>query len=217
MTMQFTYGIFDMDGTLVDSMGYWDEVCGEFLRELGVYSEQVIEILKPMTVPQTADYLKSAFGIEGSAQDMTDRMCRIMQAHYENDVLPKLGIYAFLDAMQKKGVRMCVASSTPIDLIDLCLQKLKMRHYFDFLLSAEEVGRGKDAPDIFLKAAERLGAVPQATMVFEDSMMAANSAKRVGFLTAAIYDKIGDAEWDTFRKTADVSFRDWQEALQIIT
>ncbi len=212
--MQFTHAIFDMDGTLVDSMGYWDAVCGELLRELGIYSDDMIETLKPMTVPQTAEYLKTAFGIEGSPKEMISRMCGIMQTHYENDVQPKPGVYDFLDSMQKKGVRMCVASSTPDDLIDICLHRLKMRHYFDFLLSAEEVGKGKTDPDIFLLAANRLNATPQNTMVFEDSMMAADTAKRAGFQTAALYDDTGHTEWDTFRRKADCAFADWHEALR---
>lgn len=214
--MQFTHAIFDMDGTLVDSMQYWETVCGEFLRELGIDSEEIIEVLKPMTVPQTADYLRDEFGITGSPQEMTNRMCSIMRGHYETDVQPKPGVYAFLEALRKKGVRMCVASSTPDDLIDLCLQRLGLRDCFEFLLSAETVGKGKDAPDIFLEAAARMHAEPQNTMVFEDALIAAETAKRAGFQTAAIFDEVGAAEWDKFRQKADVAFNDWHEALQIL-
>lgn len=214
MTMQFKHAIFDMDGTLVDSMKFWDAVCGEFLRELGVYSEEVFDILKPMTVPQTADYLKSAFGIECDPQDMVDEMCRIMQSHYENDVQPKPGVYAFLEAVHQKGIPMCVASSTPVYLIEICLQRLKLRHFFDFLVSAEEVGKGKDDPGIYLETAKRLNACPQSTMVFEDAIIAGVTAKSAGFQTAAIFDETSETEWDAFRKETDFAFRDWHEALQ---
>ena len=214
--MDFTFAIFDMDGTLVDSMGYWDAVCAEFLTELGVYSEEVFDQLKPMTVPQSAEFLKTEFGISRSPQEVIERMCAIMQAHYENDVQPKSGVYDFLDALQQRGVRMCVASSTPVYLIDICLKRLQMRRYFDFLLSAEEVGTGKNEPYIYLETAKRLGAKPAETMVFEDAMIAGITAKRAGFRTAAIYDENSAQEWDAFSAQTDFAFADWHEALKAL-
>lgn len=215
--MQFSYALFDMDGTMVDSMGYWGEVCGEYLRLVGVYSEEIFDILKPMTLPQTAEYLRTEFGISVSPDEIETHMCRIMRVHYERDVTAKKGIYAFLNALKKKGVRMCVVSSTPEDLIRECLQRLGLSDYFEFLLSAEEVGKGKTEPDIYFEAAKRLNADPQSTMVFEDAMTAGLTAKKAGFLTAAVFDENSAEEWDAFRVQTDVAFHDWDEALRIYT
>lgn len=214
--MQFTYAMFDMDGTLVDSMGYWDEVCGEYLRQVGLYSEEIFDKLKPMTLPQTADYLESEFGITLSQEEIITQMCRIMLGHYKNDVQAKPGIHAFLDALQKQGVRMCVVSSSPEDLVKTCLEKHGLLQYFDFLISAEEVGKGKTEPDIYYEAAKRLGASPETTMVFEDAMIAGLTAKRAGFRIAAIFDDNSVAEWDDFRMQTDYAFRTWDEALQTL-
>ena len=205
-----------MDGTLVDSMGYWDEVCGEFLRETGLYSEEIFDVLKPMTLPQTAEYLESEFGVSIPLQEIETRMCRIMRAHYENDVLPKPGVQSFLQAMRDAGVKMCVVSSSPDLLVEACLKRHDLTKYFDFLLSAEEVGKGKTEPDIYLEGAKRLNAAPDSILVFEDAMQAGLTAKRAGFPTAAIFDENSVEEWDAFRTQVDYAFREWGEALRVL-
>ncbi len=205
-----------MDGTLVDSMGYWDEVCGEYLRSVGLYSEEVFDKLKPMTLPQTAKYLETEFHVSISPKEIITHMCRIMLGHYQNDVQAKSGIHEFLGALKKKGIRMCVVSSSPDDLVKTCLQRHDLLQYFEFLLSAEEVGKGKTDPDIYFEAAKRLDASPESTMVFEDAMIAGLTAKRAGFLTTAIFDDNSVEEWDDFRKETDFAFRDWDEALHTL-
>ena len=192
--------MFDMDGTLVDSMGYWDEVCGEYLRQIGLYTEEIFDKLKPMTLPQTAAYLDSEFGISVSQEDII-----------------KPGIHAYLDALQKKGVRMCVVSSSPDALVKACLEQHDLLRYFEFLISAEEVGKGKTEPDIYYEAAKRLGASPETTMVFEDAMIAGLTAKRAGFLTTAIFDDNSVEQWDDFRVQTDCAFKTWNDALQAFT
>lgn len=208
--------MFDMDGTLVDSMGYWDEVCGEYLKEVGLYSEVVFNTLKPMTLPQTAEYFESEFGIKVPVEKMEKQMCRIMLAHYEQDVQAKPGVHEFLQAMKNKGVRMCVVSSSPDLLVETCLKKHDLTKYFDFLLSADAVGKGKTDPDIYLEAARRLGADPKNTLVFEDALPAGLTAIRAGFPTAAIFDENSAEEWDAFCDEADLSFSDWNEALRAL-
>ena len=215
--MHFTSAMFDMDGTLVDSMGYWDEVCGEYLRQIGLYTEEIFDKLKPMTLPQTAAYLDSEFGISVSQEDIIQDMCRIMLDHYRNDVQAKPGIHAYLDALQKKGVRMCVVSSSPDALVKACLEQHDLLRYFEFLISAEEVGKGKTEPDIYYEAAKRLGASPETTMVFEDAMIAGLTAKRAGFLTTAIFDDNSVEQWDDFRVQTDCAFKTWNDALQAFT
>ena len=212
--MQFTHALFDMDGTLVDSMQYWDEVCSEYLRQVGLNSEEVFDTLKPMTLPQTAHYLESEFGIQISEKEIVSQMQRIMLEHYKNDVQVKPGVREYLEALKQKGVKMCVVSSTSEPLLKVCLNRHGLTSYFAFLLSAEDVGKGKADPDIYYEAARRLGADPKSTMVFEDAMIAGLTAKRAGFLTTAIYDENSDEEWDAFHSQTDFAFRDWNEALQ---
>lgn len=214
--LQQRFAIFDMDGTLVDSMGYWFDVCDEFLQELGIRSQDILEVVKPMTIEQTTEYLNRELHLALSVQSVSEQMRNLMRVHYANDIRRKDGVTAFLDAMQQAGVRMCVASSTPMDLMMLCLSRLDLSKYFELYVTAEEVGKGKNEPDVFLLAAERLGAAPEETIVFEDSLTAGRTAKRVGFTVAAIYDEPGKDEWDTFCQEADYVLPDWQEAVHML-
>ena len=211
MKLQHHFAIFDMDGTLVSSMEYWDMICAEFLAEQGIHAEGLLELMKPMTLPQSAVYLQQRFGCTFSAPEMIQRMCTLMRVHYERDVRLKPGVLACLEDLRRQGVRMCIASSTPIDLIGACLDALGLRRFFTFFVSSEEVGKGKTEPDIYLHAAKRLGAPPSDVIVFEDSLAAGTTAKQAGFAVAAVYDQIGATEWDAFCRMADLVIRDWTE------
>ena len=210
--MQYHYAIFDMDGTLVDSMKYWDMVCTEFLHAQGIFDESVFDILKPMTVEQTADYLKDNFGCPLSPAEMSAQMCGFMREHYLHDVQIKPGVPAFLQSMRSNGVRMCVASSSPIDLVELCLRTVGLFDYFDFIVSAETVGKGKTDPDIYWYASDKLGGSPDDTIVFEDALGAGMTAKRAGYTVAAVYDETSAEEWTDFCAIADYSVSDWRTA-----
>ncbi|MBQ7542757.1 MAG: HAD family phosphatase [Clostridia bacterium] len=210
--MRYQFAIFDMDGTLVDSMKYWDTVCTEFLQALGIHDESVFDILKPMTVEQTADYLKENFGCPLSAAQMSEKMCGIMREHYRHDVQAKSGASAFLQTLRENGVRMCVASSSPVDLVELCLRSVGLYEYFEFIVSAETVGIGKTDPDIYWYASDKLGSMPEDTIVFEDALGAGLTAKRAGFAVAAVYDETSAAEWTEFCTIADYSVSDWRTA-----
>lgn len=199
-----------MDGTLVDSMQYWDHVCCDFIRELGIYEDGLMETVNPMTLNQMVEYLNGRFNLTLSAETIIGRMRELMRVHYQNDVFVKPGVLRFLDSLKEQGVPMCVASTTPMNLVELCLDRLDLRKYFVFAVSAETVGKGKTEPDIYLYAAERLGGAPEETMVFEDAMKAGQTAKRAGFSVTAVYDETSKSEWDDFKVFADCVVEDWQ-------
>lgn len=210
--MQYSYAIFDMDGTLVDSMGYWDETCSEFLAGLTIPDGDLFDKLKPMTLGQTVEYLNETFHLNITEDIMKSKIFKLMMEHYKHDVKMKPGVTAFLNVLRENGVRMCVASSSPINMVETCLCRLGLDGYFEFLISAEEFGKGKTEPDIYCAAAKKLGAAPAQTMVFEDALGAALTAKKAGFPVTAIYDVNGEAEWETFRDMADDVITDWNEA-----
>ena len=95
--------------------------------------------------------------------------------------------------------------------LDICLRRLGLRDFFQFLISAEEVGAGKDRPDVYLEAARRMGSRPENTVVFEDVIFAARTAKAAGFTVAAIYDESSKHDQEELQKTADYYLTRWDD------
>lgn len=111
---------------------------------------------------------------------------------------------------------MCIVTATPRHLVEVCLSRLNLTSYFDFLLSCDEVGAGKDHPDAFYEAAHRLGSAPSEIAVFEDSLQAAKTAKQAGFYTIGVYDESGYEFWSDLSLVADKTIKDWTEASVIL-
>ena len=176
--MDKRFAIFDMDGTLVDSMGYWQRLSGEYLASKGVAenTEKILERIKAMTVAEAAALFVQVFRLSGTAEDVAAEMNAMMDEHYRRDIPLKRGVMDYLEHLRQAGVRMCVASATAGELMEACLSRLDAAKYFEFLLSCEEVGSGKSRPDVFLEAARRLGAQPGEIAVYEDALHAAQTA-----------------------------------------
>lgn len=216
--MDKRFAIFDMDGTLVDSMVYWKHLAMEFLESKGVrtISTDILERIKPMTMTESAALFIKEYGLSSTAESIAAEMNAMMDEHYRKDIPLKPGVSAYLEALHKKGVVMCVASATAEELMDACLTRLGVAHYFSFLLSCETVGTGKNHPDVYLEAAKRLAAHPKDIAVFEDALYAANTAKQAGFYTVAVRDDSNQPHWETLTALADEVILDWQAAAQTL-
>ena len=213
--MEQRFAIFDMDGTLVDSMMYWHNLGQEYLESKGVKGDlnEVLERSKPMTMVESGALFIQEFGLPGTPESVAAEIHAVMEDHYRNHVELKEGAKEYLERLRQAGVRMCVASATAEDLVDLCLKRLGLRDYFEFLLSCESVGSGKHRPDVYFAAAERLGAVPENTVIYEDAWYAVRTAKNADFRVVAIYDHNSRARWDEIQTLADTPIRSWTELL----
>ena len=209
--MDKRYAIFDMDGTLVDSMIYWKNLASEYLRHKGVteISTEVLNKIKPMTMTESAALFIREFQLEGSSEQIADEMNALMDQHYRKDIPLKRGICEYLDQLQRSGTVMCVASATAEPLMEACLSRLGVAHYFQFLLSCETVGAGKNRPDVYFAAAKRLGAGPEEIAVYEDALYAARTAKEAGFYVVGVYDDSASGHWDELIELADEWMKEW--------
>ena len=216
--MDKRFDIFDMDGTLVDSMVYWKRLATEFLESKGVLeiSPTVLERIKPMTMTESAALFIKECELSGTDESVAEEMNAMMDEHYRRDIPLKPGVTVYLEALQRKGVAMCVASATAEELMDACLSRLGVAHYFSFLLSCETVGIGKNRPDVYWESAKRLGAESAEIAVYEDALYAAETAKNAGFYTVAVRDDSNQPHWENLTALADEAILDWQTAAQAL-
>lgn len=212
------FAIFDMDGTLVDSMIYWKRLATEFLESKGVQNiaQDILEQIKPMTMTESAALFIEEYGLSGTAESVAAEMNAMMDEHYRKDIPLKSGAAAYLEVLHRRGVVMCVASATAEDLMEACLTRLGVAQYFSFLLSCETVGAGKNRPDVYRESARRLGAQPKEIAVYEDALYAAKTAKSAGFCTIAVRDDSNQPHWETLTALADEVIPDWQTAAQAL-
>ena len=207
--MDKKFVIFDMDGTLVDSMIYWKNLATEFLSSKGVsqVSKDILEKIKPMTMTESAALFIREFSLEGTPESVAAEMNQRMDEHYCKDIPLKEGVRSYLEQLAQKEIVMCVASATAEHLMEACLTRLGVRSCFKFLLSCETVGTGKNQPDVYFEAAKRLGCLPCEAAVYEDALYAAKTAKEAGFYVVGIYDESADAHWNEMQNLADETIR----------
>lgn len=210
--MDKKFAIFDMDGTLIDSMSYWKNLASEYLRNKGIteISEDILERIKPMTMSESAALFKQEFSLPG---DPETEMNAMMEQHYREDIPLKKGVQNYLQKLHSDGVCMCVASATAERLMEACLIRLEVRDYFAFLLSCETVGAGKRSPIVYHESAKRLGAAPADTAVYEDALYAVQTAKDAGYYVIGVHDDSISHNWKVIEQIADEIILNWEEGL----
>ena len=210
--MDKKYAIFDMDGTLIDSMVFWKNLATEYLTSKGILQipADILEQIKPMTMSESAALFRREFGLTG---DVEAQMNEMMEDHYRNDIPLKPGVWEYLENLHRQGVRICVASATAEHLIESCLTRLGVREHFEFLLSCETVGAGKRSPLVYHEAARRLGAAPREIAVYEDALYAVHTANAAGFQVVGVYDDSAAGSWKAIEQESDEVILNWEEAV----
>lgn len=161
--------IFDLDGTLVDSMGMWKDIDIEYLGQFGLeMPEELQKNIEGISVIQTAIYFKENFDIPKSIPEMIEDWNRMAYDKYMYDVELKDGALDFLEYLQEQGIYMAIATSNTKTLTNAALYSHHILHYFDVIVTGEDIHNGKPDPDVYLRASELLGIEPKDCLVFED-------------------------------------------------
>lgn len=180
--------IFDMDGTLVDSMFYWAHLTDDWFNRQGMQVPGIlVNELATADLGEAAALLAQKYAREQTTEEAVFAELQAkMDAHYANDIPLLPGRRELLAALAEKNIPACIATMTDRPQVQTVLKTHGIAQYFKFALTTPEVGRGKTEPDIFLQAAARLGSQPARTMVVEDSRTAIKTAIKAGFAVLAV-------------------------------
>ncbi|MBQ3088054.1 MAG: HAD family phosphatase [Clostridia bacterium] len=192
--MNIKGAIFDFDGTLGDSLGYWEWQYNEISR---IYCGGKKLILTPeddkkfrtSLITDSMKLLHKNYNIAKSAEELINYVNDSIKRFYLTEVKTKPGVVEYLEYLKNKNVKMCIASATAEAELEIAVKCCGLERYFDKLFSCSTLGFGKEKPDIFLMALDYLGTDINETLVIEDSLLALETAKKAGFKTVGIFDK----------------------------
>ena len=214
--MKIAGAIFDLDGTLLDSMSIWKTVGEDYLRTLGIEPDgNLKETLKTMSLLQAGEYLKQQYGIAATVEEIMQGVNSLVEHFYTEEAPLKAGVADFLEALSHRGVRMCIATATDRHLARAALARNGILKYFGEIFTCTSVGCGKDQPDIFEAALAFLGTPKMQTLVFEDALHAAQTAKGAGFCVAAVLDSTEECQAE-LKALADFYIENFRKAEGIL-
>lgn len=210
--------IFDMDGTLFDSLPMWEKVDERYLAHLGIQvTEAISRHFFHLSLSESARFIKNQFHITQSEEAIKEGIISLAASYYVNEVPLKKGAKEVLKATKDAHVPMVLATSNNRQIVDLVLKRNHLEDYFVKVLTAEEVGAGKTSPRIYLSACDYLGTDPVHTLVFEDALHALKTASAAHFKTVGCFDAYSVKDQPAIKELADYYVTSLDEILDVIS
>ncbi len=207
--------IFDVDGTLLDSMSVWWDVLTEFFLSRGkkLTDEEAAEY-KELTLEESIPVMADILNLDMSVEEISTELKETAQKQYEYTLPLKEGAGEYMKRLHESGVKIAIATSGYEELCKRAFTRLGVWKYIDACAFSSEVGVNKSNPDVYLLAAKRLNVPPAECVVFEDILTGIRGAKKGGFKTCAVYDGSNASETAELKKTADKYISGWNELLK---
>lgn len=214
--MRLQSAIFDMDGTLLDSMGMWRSLGGTLARSHGAEPPPDLDLrVASLGLWEGTAYCKEVCGLPGTVEELVRQVWGQIEHFYQHDVRPKPGVTEFLSLLKMEGVWMYVATATDRPLAEKALRCAGIEHYFRGMITSQEAGQSKrEGPEIYERAMRRLQSNKKDTVIFEDAIHAVRTAKAAGFRVAAVYD-LSEPDQEEMRALSDYYIESFQEMFQV--
>ncbi len=207
--------IFDLDGTLIDSMWMWKQIDIEYLERFGLELPLDLQrMIEGMSFSETAIYFKERFKLEDSIDQIKSDWNKMAWDKYQNEVPLKDGVLEFLVYLKENNIPAGIATSNSRELVDLIINIHDLQGYFTSIRTSCEVVKGKPSPDIYLLVASDLGVEPEKCLVFEDVLQGVMAGKNANMKVCSVYDEASLTEQDSKRKLADYEIISMTEVLQ---
>ena len=205
--------IFDMDGTLVSSMPFWNKCYEKVIKgRCSYYPDDLVEILTPLGINKGAEYIHN-LGHEKSSQEIYDEIQDIMTYEYINNIPLKPYAMEYIKSMYDQGIKMCVLSASTQKMINACIESKGVMDYIEFAIASETLNMAKSQPEIFKIIADKMGLRVEEIMVIDDSIYVLEAAKKAGATACGIYDDEWKDMVDSVKNTADKYVYSFEELL----
>ena len=206
--------IFDLDGTLLDSMEVWQKIYARPFQDVGMsMPKNLLEKINHLSLSDSAVFTVENTGIPLTPRELAEKWVKTARWTYAHDIELKEGAYELLEKLHSMGKRLGIATATPRGIFEPCLERHGIADFFMSATSVDEVPRGKGFPDIYREEASRLGLFSGECLVFEDSHMGAQGAKDGGFQVVGVYDKQSAKFAKQMQKTCDIYVYSLKELL----
>lgn len=210
----FKGAIFDLDGTLIDSMSVWEEIDREFLKNRNIsIPPDYIEKINSMSFKEVAKYTIEKFNLKESEEELIKEWNEMAIYEYSNKIKLKPNVKEYLEKLKENNIKIGLATSSPKSLYEPVLKNNHIYEYFDALNSLEDVQRDKNYPDIYLLVAENLKLNPQECAGFEDILVGINTMKKADFKVIGVYDKYADSDIEEIKKISDKFIYNFNELI----
>lgn len=207
--------LFDLDGSLVDSMWIWKDIDIEYLGKFGIpLPDDLQSRIEGMSFTETAVYFKEHFPIPDSLEEMKEEWIKMAWDRYTHEVPLKKDADKFLSYCVGNGIKLGIASSNSRELVENVLQSLGVLEYFTCIVTGCDVKKGKPSPDVYLEAARQCQVAPENCLVFEDIVPGIRAGKAANMRVCAVEDAYSVDQKAEKKALADYYIEDYSEVMQ---
>ncbi|MCF7794350.1 MAG: HAD family phosphatase [Candidatus Cloacimonetes bacterium] len=217
--MKYKAVIFDLDGTLIDSMGIWLEVDKEYLikRNIPVPDDLFQDVPEGNSYKEICQYFKDKFNLPDSIEEIGREWQEMVEKHYKTEITLKSDAHELIGFLHSQNIKLGIGTSNNKHLAETVLQANEVLHYFDCIVAGCEDIKGKPFPDIFLQAAQQLRIDPVDCLVIEDTLHGVRAAHNGGMEAFAIFDDNETHEVEKLKKEAEFYAENFGEILEKLT